>query len=178
MEPRNLPKTRNTTVHRHPVLAFQMDRGALYNPLGPLDLRDHGLDRVADVDAWEVLEGLEAKDSAIDVYVDRDRKNWLCYQGGNQPVLIPCPFERVPYDVGDRFYVVHPLRYEPACSRTGKPRYRLGEVTAQFPLEARFGRDFTYEHVKVKWQSEDWPLEMYTRDIALCRGESLLYPPE
>lgn len=163
MEPRNLPKTRNTTVHRHPVRAFQMDRGAFYNPLEPLDLREDGLDRVADVDAWKVLEELEANDSAIDVYVDRDRKNWLCYQGGNQPVLIPCPFERVPYEVGDRFYVVHPTIY------------RLGEVTAQFPLEARFGRDFEHEHVKVKWlwqwQSEDWPSEVYTREIALCRGE-------
>lgn len=154
-----------------------MPRGE-HQIVGPFNLHAHGLTRVADLEAMEVLGELEANDRAIDVYVDRGGKNWLCYWGGELPALIPCPFERVPYEVGDRFYDIHPLRYEPASSRAGKPKYRLGEVTAQFPNEAGFGRDFTYERVKVKWQSEDWPSEMHTRDIALYRGEPLLYPPE
>ena len=171
MDPRKLPPSRNTYLHPAPVRSYTPDVEQDYNPgISQIDLRRYGLmDAPAEV-------SLTAHDAVGDipfhgVYVDQEGKVWLCDSGGNQPSLVPFPFERVRFEVGDE--VFRELRYDPGVAGFGSPKIRCGKIIRADPdrLDPRRFSERGRELVRVEWEGEEGERLHSTTDIALYRGE-------
>ena len=181
MDPRKLPPSRNTYLHPAPVRSYTLDFELDYDPgYSPLDLRRYGLRSASDE------ESVLVQDAVGDVpfqgvHVDHEGKVWVCDIKVNQPSLVPFPFERVRFEVGDE--VIAPV----APDRPGGPK--LGEIkfvpgTVTEVLQSNI-RDLERQEVYVQWKMSKpgamgWevkgpPEKERVQGFRLYRGEFLLH---